>query len=131
MKKRGKPIVISLVVLLGLVLPQTGWGWGWKSAQTPDDVMNFLNSSGGYQTSVIDAKISASEIGGRTEFTVFYKSGDQAVKKGGWRWKRSTTPGDMMNFLNGSGAYQYPVKRALVTSHVNPPFSISQIRNPQ
>jgi hypothetical protein len=98
------------------------WGWGWKSAQTPDDVMNFLNSSAGYQMPVIAAKISASEIKGRTEFTVFYESGSQPTSTGGWGWKRSTTPDDMMNFLNGTGAYKYPVKKALLCAVAKPGY---------
>lgn len=98
------------------------WGWGWKRAHTPDDVMNFLNSSAGYQTSVTAAKICASQIGGRTEFTVFYESGSQSATTAGWGWKRATTPDDMMNFLNGAGAYKYPVKKALLCAVVKPGY---------
>jgi hypothetical protein len=32
-----------------------------------------------------------------------------------WGWKLSTDPDDVMNFLNGKGAYKDPVKDARVT----------------
>ena len=33
-----------------------------------------------------------------------------------WGWKLATTPDDVMNFLNGTGAYKTPVKDAKICS---------------
>ena len=31
-----------------------------------------------------------------------------------WGWKKATDPDDVMNFLNGKGAYSTPVKKAQI-----------------
>ncbi|MFX1295273.1 MAG: C25 family cysteine peptidase [Promethearchaeota archaeon] len=87
--------------------------WGWKKSTDPDDVINFLNSSEAYQNPVKDAKVCAILKNNYIEFYIFYQRGtpSQPNKYG---WKKSTDPNDVINFLNGSGAYQNPVKDAKI-----------------
>jgi hypothetical protein len=35
---------------------------------------------------------------------------------GGWAWKRATSAGDALNFLNGSGAYQQPISEVRIAA---------------
>ena len=35
---------------------------------------------------------------------------------GGWAWKRATDARDALNFLNGSGAYQYPISEVRIAA---------------
>ncbi len=84
--------------------------WGWKLATDPDDVMNFLNGTGAYQRPVTAARIAAMEKEGHTEYYVFYQRVPGSPPITGWGWKKATDADDVMNFLNGTGAYQQPVK---------------------
>ena len=89
--------------------------WGWKLSTDPDDVMNFLNGKGAYKHPVKDFRVGGTWRGTYTEFYIFYKSYRSLRPTSGWGWKKSTDPDDVMNFLNGKGAYKDPVKDARVT----------------
>lgn len=84
-------------------------GWGWKRATTPDDVMNFLNTTEPYTQIIKRAEITAIDKGSYVDFIVFYQTGDSSDPHGGWGWKKSTEPDDVKDFLSGDGAYNQPV----------------------
>ena len=103
-------VVLVAVIALAASLSEAA-DWGWKKSTTPDDVMNFLNGKPPYQGAKNVAKITAANKGSFIEFIVFYQSGGTS----GWGWKKSTTPDDAMNFLNGKPPYK-PLKVAEVAS---------------
>ncbi|MGB7539433.1 MAG: hypothetical protein WBM17_12915 [Anaerolineales bacterium] len=42
---------------------------------------------------------------------------------GNWGWKKATDPDDVMNFLNGTGAYGNPVKAARICAVSRPAWN--------
>ena len=84
-------------------------GWGWKRATSPDDVMNFLNTTPPYTQIIKRAEITAVDKDSYVDFIVFYQQGDSSDPHGGWGWKKSTEPDDVKDFLSGDGAYNQPV----------------------
>lgn len=84
--------------------------WGWKLATDPNDVIDFLNGSGAYDSPVGEARISAIWKGSHAEFYTFYRQQTGSGSAGGWGWKLATDPDDVRDFLNGAGGYTQPVK---------------------
>jgi hypothetical protein len=105
-------LVLVLATLLAVAISTNAQAqnWGWKNAPTIDDVMNFLNGTGAYKDAVVEAKICAVSKGASVGFYVFYQG--RTKPPGNWAWKKATTPDDVMNFINGTGAYKSPVKEA-------------------
>jgi hypothetical protein len=91
-------------------------GWGWKRATSPDDVMNFLNTTAPYTQIIKRADITAVDKGSYIDFIVFYQPGDSSDPHGGWGWKKSTEPNDVKDFLSGDGAYNQPVVSAEIAA---------------
>lgn len=79
-------------------------GWGHKLATDADDVVHYLNGTGGYRGPKSDAQICARQQGSTTLFDVFARQ-VAGVPTGGWAWKMSTDPSDVTAYLDGSGAY--------------------------
>jgi hypothetical protein len=98
-------------------MSETG-NWVWKKATDPDDVMNFLNGKGTYGHAVKAARICSISHSSWVEFFVFYQSGT-ARTKAGWGWKLATDADDVINFINGTGAYHSPLKDAWICSVTN------------
>lgn len=111
-----KCFTLIFAVLVFLAPAVNLYGWGWKRASDPGDVMNFLNGTGAYKYPVKNVKISATYENGRVDFIVYYERQSFQQPKGKWGWKRSETPNDVLNFINGTGAYQYPVKEAIISA---------------
>ncbi len=88
--------------------------WGWKLATGVDDAHQFLNGTGAYQRPVHDAQIAAVLVGGAPHFYIVYQAGTTGDVPGGWGWKRSTDPSDVMRFLNGQEPYRHPVTTARI-----------------
>jgi hypothetical protein len=65
---------------------------------------------GAYEHPVEEFRICATWNGSYTAFYVFYRPGHDAGKKGDWGWKKATEIDDAWNFINGTGAYDKPVK---------------------
>lgn len=109
------------VLVLGLG-SQAG-AWGWKSCPDQNDVMAFLNGTGSYQTPVKEARVCAYSKNNQKEFIVFYQHASSNLPKGKWQWKYASDPTDVMNLLNGTGAYKYPAAEAEVCAlyHQNRP----------
>ena len=98
-------------------LPGPLASWGWKLATDPDDVLHFLNGSGGYAHPVKNAQIAAFWRENHAEFYVFYQNpapGEQVLAN--WGWKLSTDPIDAMQFMNGTNGYQHPVTTARIAA---------------
>jgi hypothetical protein len=107
-------LIVLLTVLLAATLGVSAQEWGWKKATTVDDVYNFLNGTGAYKRAVAEAKICAVAKGEYLEFYVFYQG--FVEPPGNWGWKKASTVDDVYNFLNGTGAYKAPIKRAEICS---------------
>ncbi len=116
MKKVNIVISISLILGLALAFPGNSQAESWecKTFQNPDEVMNFLRSNGNGKYAGNDAKITAVWRKGQVDFLVFVQKAKEKVAGENWGWKRSQNPEDVVNFLNGKGAYQYPVKAAKI-----------------
>jgi hypothetical protein len=84
--------------------------WGWKLATDPSDAINFLNGTNGYSHPVNIARITALKRDGQEEFYIFYQQAAEGEPISNWTWKLATTIDDAMNFVNGKGAYEHPVK---------------------
>lgn len=105
-------LLVSILVILIISKNLFSNDWVWKSSQTPEDVVNFLNGTGAYKYPAQKTKISAAWKNGNIEFTVVYKQEINQQPKGQWLWKKATNPTDVHNCLNGLGAYKTPVKDA-------------------
>jgi hypothetical protein len=104
------------LVLAGMTTRAAAASWGWKKATTPDDVVKFLNGQSPFnQPPVVEARITAARQGNQIDFLVFYQPGKPG-KAGAWAWKKSTTPDDAMDFLNGKAPYQHPVANAEIAA---------------
>lgn len=106
-------------------LPGTPGNWGWKKSPTPDDALNFLNGKAPYLHSVANAEIAAFQTRASLEFFIFYAAASSNAP-GRWGWKKSSDPDDVLNFLNGTGAYQHAVSTARVVGAgtVSPVFYV-------
>jgi len=115
--RKNVPMILTLILttflMSGCISEQY---WGWKLATDPDDVYNFINGLGAYEYPVKDAKISVIWKGNHPEFYVFYQSGTEGQPSGNWGWKLATDPDDVMNFLNGQGAYKHLVTTARIAA---------------
>src|SRR5713226_872529 len=89
--------------------------WGWKRAETPDDVMKFLNGTAPYTRPVAEARITATWKGTYADFIVFYVPGSAGQPSGNWGWKKAVGASDAINFLNGQG-YPQPVANAEIAA---------------
>jgi hypothetical protein len=77
-----------------------GTSWGWKLAHTTDDALAFLNRTGGYTGDPKSEAQLAYKADGM--LYLFYRGTSSSAS---WGWKRSTSVGDMHDFLDGSGSY--------------------------
>lgn len=89
---------------------QISANWGWKLANDPSDAMNFLNGTNGYSHPVTTARITVLKRDGQEEFYIFYQQATEGESISNWTWKLATTTDNAINFVNGKGAYEYPVK---------------------
>ncbi|MEW6516272.1 MAG: hypothetical protein AB1439_05125 [candidate division FCPU426 bacterium] len=111
MKKHGAVwLLLAAAVWSGLAAD--AGAWAWKSCPDQNDVMAFLNGTGSYQTPIKEARICAYSKNNQKEFIVFYQHASSNLPKGKWQWKYASDPADVINLLNGSGAYKYPATEA-------------------
>lgn len=112
--KKGLVFWICVTAVVSTSLVAEVGAWGWKSSSNPDDVMNCINGTGAYQTPAKEVRICAYSKNNQKEFTVFYLNASATQPKGKWQWKYASDPNDVMNLLNGTGAYKYPATEAEV-----------------
>jgi hypothetical protein len=105
---KANPILIEVVK--NVFASASKGSWGWKLATDPDDALNFINGAGAYEHPVGEFRICATWNGSYIAFYIFYRTGPDAGKKGDWGWKKAMTIDDAWNFINGTGAYEKPVK---------------------
>ncbi len=90
--------------------------WDLKIESNISDAHDFINGHGIYEHPVQDADITAVWTGAETLFYILYKSGTEGQIFGDWEWKIASDIGDAHDFINGLGAYNYPVKHARITA---------------
>jgi hypothetical protein len=119
-KKEAKVRYLKILTLVSVLLPVLLSGcnhhekWGWKRSQTPTDMMNFLNGTDAYNYPTKKARVCAVRKPGYKDFIAFYQFAESKQPKGNWGWKLATDVDDAHNFINGLGAYQYPVRDAQI-----------------
>ena len=88
--------------------------WWSATFYQADDVVNFLNHKNSLEP--IQAKVTATWNGINVRFEVCYRYGTAEPFEGIWEWKRSSTPEDVLKFLNGTSPYDTPLDRAMVAA---------------